>query len=69
MCAVLAKKLYLDSNKIGDIGAEKLAEALSNLKNLQETWLDSLSLTMDPHSSLCVAHTSLLLYDRIKDII
>ena len=47
-CAALAKILRLDENKIGDIGAEKLAVALSNLKNLEVTWLEPLSLVTGP---------------------
>ena len=35
------KGLRLDGNKIGDMGAEKLAGALPNLVKLEETWLDS----------------------------
>ena len=35
------KGLHLDENKIGDMGAEKLAEALPGLANLAETWLES----------------------------
>ena len=48
VCAALAKELRLDSNNIGDIGAEKLAGALPNLTNLKETWLGSLSLEVGP---------------------
>ena len=36
-CIGLAKTLELSSNQIGDIGAEKLAESLPNITNLQET--------------------------------
>ena len=35
--ADLVKGLGLNNNKIGDMGAEKLAEALPKLINLQET--------------------------------
>ena len=33
----LVKELVLTGNKIGDMGAEKLAEALPNLTKLTET--------------------------------
>ena len=39
-CASLAKKLFLYDNKIGDMGAGKLAEALPKLANLEEPWLE-----------------------------
>jgi len=38
-CSV--KTLSLFNNKIGDIGAEKLAAALPSLVNLNDAWLDS----------------------------
>ena len=63
----LAKKLDLSSNReIGGIGWEKLTRALPSLKNLEETWLGSLSLAMDVPRR-CV-HTLRLLHDRIEDI-
>ena len=39
-CFDLAKKLGLDYNKIGGMGAEKLAVALPHLTNLTESWLE-----------------------------
>ena len=47
VCAALVKELNLNDNKIGDIGAEKLAGALPNLKNLTETWFDLVPLAME----------------------
>ena len=38
-CTDLAKVLKLEFNQIGDIGAEKLAEALPKLKKLTVAWL------------------------------
>ena len=46
-------KLWFNDNKIGDIGAEKLAEALPNLTHLTQTLLGSLSPTVGP---ICFAH-------------
>ena len=43
-CIDLAKKLNLGSNQIGDIGAEKLAEALPHLTSLTVARLGSPSL-------------------------
>ena len=39
-CSDLAKELLLTSNNIGDVGAEKLADALPHLTNLRESWLE-----------------------------
>ena len=41
VCSGLAKELWLQSNEIGDMGAEKIAEALPTLINLEESRLDS----------------------------
>ena len=41
VCSGLAKELQLQYNKIGDAGAEKIAEALPKLTNLQDPRLDS----------------------------
>ena len=45
-CIDLAKTLNLSTNKIGDIGAERLAEALPHLTNLKVAWLGSPSLLL-----------------------
>ena len=45
-CIDLAKELWLSENKFGDIGAEKLAEALPHLTNLEVAWLGSPSLLL-----------------------
>ena len=45
-CIDLVKTLWLFQNKIGDIGAEKLAEALPHLTNLEVAWLGSPSLLL-----------------------
>ncbi len=41
--AYRAKKIFLDHNKIGDHGADKLAVALPHLTSLQDAWLNSVS--------------------------
>lgn len=40
VCSRLAKELQLDDNKISDMGAEKIAEALPKLTNLKDPLLD-----------------------------
>ena len=45
-CIDLAKILTLSDNKIGDVGAERLAEALPHLTNLEVAWLGSPSLLL-----------------------
>ena len=47
-CCELAQDLFLNSNKIGDMGTEKLADALPHLVNLKESWLEPCHCTRSP---------------------
>jgi len=47
-CSVKTLNLY--GNEIGDIGAEKLAEALPSLTNLKDAWLGSHACVRGEHS-------------------
>ena len=51
-CSDLAKELILQNNKIGDMGAEKLADALPHLANLTESWLEPCHCTRS-HLHMC----------------